>query len=491
MYKKDDGQITLAEFNSPFGKLDEKNRWAKIARIIPWQRYETKYASRFCDDNGAPAIKFRMAMGTLIIKQRTGHSDEETLQNIIENPYMQYLIGLLEFTTTAPFSASSITNFRKYITREMINEINDDLFRHEAERKNGDGKDGGKPQGSDSQTDQPDGTTHETNKGTLMLDATCAPANITYPTDIRLLNESREKLEGMIDVLHRHTGDGHKPRTYRDEARRKYLQYAKNRKPRKETIRKAIKQQLQYVARDLKHLDKQLQKVCIEELSNNQRKWLDTIRELYRQQKRMYETGIHSVENRIVSIGQPHVRPIVRGKTNAATEFGAKVSISMVNGYAFVDKLDWDAYNEESLLIPAIEDFNARYGCYPEAVLADKLFRNRGNLSYCKNRGIRLSGPRLGRPPKETNKAVIAEARKDSSKRNAIEGKFGEGKTKYGLSRVMARLKGSSETVIALSFLSMNISRKIRLINYCFCKLHRFKFFTLFYRKNQVLGVFG
>jgi hypothetical protein len=117
MYKTDDGQITIAEFLSPFGKLDQNNRWVKIADMIPWSRYEKKYAKQFCDNNGAPAIKFRMAMGTLIIKQRTGHSDEETLQAIMENPYMQYLIGLHEFTTAAPFAMSSITNFRKYITK--------------------------------------------------------------------------------------------------------------------------------------------------------------------------------------------------------------------------------------------------------------------------------------------------------------------------------------------------------------------------------------
>ena len=71
---------------------------------------------------------------------------------------------------------------------------------------------------------------------------------------------------------------------------------------------------------------------------------------------------------------------------------------------------------------------HAKRATSPKAVLADKLFRNRANLAYCKQRGIRLSGPRLGRPPKETDKAVIRQERADVSMRNAIEGKFGEGK---------------------------------------------------------------
>ena len=462
MYKPDDGQITIMEFLSPFGKLDPNNRWVKTSYMIPWQHFETKYAERFCDDNGAPAIPFRMAMGTLLIKQRTGHSDEETLQDIMENPYMQFLIGLHEFTTEAPFAASSITNFRKYITKDMLLEVNEAMFVREKKDDGGDGENGANDK--DSQTND----TGETgNKGTLMIDATCTPADITYPTDINLLNEAREKLEGIIDTLHPYTGDKIKPRTYRREARWKYLRFIRNRKPRKKTIRKAIKHQLGYVKRNMGHIDKQLQRVSIEALGKNQRNWLSTVRTLYQQQQQMYDSKTHSAENRIVSISQPHVRPIVRGKANASTEFGAKVTASLVNGYVFMERLDWDSYNEESTLIPAIERYKQRFGFYPEAVLADKIFRNKDNRAYCKKHKIRISGPRLGRPPKELNAALLKLERQDASARNAIEGKFGESKTGHGLDRVMARLMETSETVIAMALLSMNISRRLRVSLRC------------------------
>lgn len=501
MYKEDNGQISFAEFNSPFGELDANNRWARIADMIPWCIYEKKYAERFCGDNGAPAIKFRMAMGTLIIKQRTGHSDEEVLQDILENPYMQYLIGLHEFTTVAPFSSSSITNFRKYITRDMINEINDYLFRsgkapdvgNETDNDDNDHRDndgdGDPGTGSDNErgSDKPSPQDNP-NKGTLMLDATCAPAYITYPTDVNLLNEAREKLESMIDTLHPHTGSKRKPRTYRKTARRRYLQFIKQRKPRKEAIRKAIGQQLRYVARDIRHVDRQLEMAGMDILSQTQQKWLQAIRLLHQQQQAMYDQKHHSAEKRIVSISQPHVRPIVRGKTNASVEFGAKVSISLIDGYAFMDKLGWEAYNEESLLIPALESYKNRHGHYPESVLADKIYRNRINRTYCKEHGIRLSGPRLGRPPKETDKSIILQERQDASERNAVEGKFGEGKTKYGLDRIMARLIDTSETVIAMAFFCMNISRRLRVLLSCFLQLleHAFKMPICF-----CFGLFG
>jgi hypothetical protein len=487
MYKKDNGQISIEEFISPFGKLDTKNRWVKIAKMIPWEKYEKRYADQFCDDNGAPAIKFRMAFGTLIIKQKTGHSDEELIEDILENPYMQFLIGLHEFTNEPPFSASSITNFRKYIPVEMVNEINEDMFRAESNKTRNDGTKGGGSAGGNEKKAGAQDSRHDEmlNQGTMMMDATCAPADMKYPTDLNLLNEAREKLEGMVDALHPRGYAQEKPRTYRIKARKAFLKTIKNRKPKKGAIRKAIGQQLRYVKRDLMHVERMILMFGIDSLSEYQKRSLGVIRELYSQQQQMYDKKTHTVGNRIVSISQPHVRPIVRGKTNAPVEFGAKVSVSMVSGYTFTDKIGWEAYNEEAMLIPAVEKYKETSGYYPKAVLADKIYRNRENLTYCKKNGIRLLGPRLGRPPKETDQAIIRQERKDAAQRSAIEGKFGEGKRVYGLDRIMAHLKGSSETVIVMTLFCMNLSRRLRAIFCLFQNLHKFSLYSLKNMKNS------
>ena len=112
----------------------------------------------------------------------------------------------------------------------------------------------------------------------------------------------------------------------------------------------------------------------------------------------MYKAKNHRVTDRIVNLYQPHVRPIVRGKASAAVEFGAKVAISIENGICRIEKLSWDAFNEASILIESVERYKDRHGHYPEAVLADRIYRNRDNLAFCKENNIRLSGPRLGRP---------------------------------------------------------------------------------------------
>ena len=179
----------------------------------------------------------------------------------------------------------------------------------------------------------------------------------------------------------------------------------------------------------------------------------------------MYDQRSRRVDDRIVSISQPHVRPIKRGKAANDTEFGAKLSVSMVDGYAFVDRTSWDNFNECLDLQEQVKAYKRRFGVYPESVHADRIYRTRDNHRYCKKWGIRLSGPRLGRPPKKTPenaqrlKAESALARRDEIDRIPIEGKFGQAKRRYGINRVMTKLASTSETAIALCFLVMNLEK--------------------------------
>jgi len=200
-------------------------------------------------------------------------------------------------------------------------------------------------------------------------------------------------------------------------------------------------------------------------LKKNQYRQLLIINELYRQQFWMYRSKVHRIKDRSVSISQPHVRPIVRGKASAKVEFGAKVSLSLVDGIRFVDRISFDAYNESEDLKTQIETYRKRFGHYPASVHADKIYRTRDNRSYGKNKGIRLSGPALGRPKKLTDQNALQIKqekqlhRRDEVDRIAIEGKLGQGKRRFGLSRIMSKLAETSETVIMISFMVMNLER--------------------------------
>ena len=441
MYRKQQYSIETPENlkNLFGGQLDEENRWIEMSKMIPWEEYEEEYAKNFTENKGAPAKSFRMALGALIIKEMLGISDRETVEQIKENSYLQYFIGMESYSSEAAFNASTMVHFRKKIRMELINKINKEIVKNvedvASEKKE--------------------------NEGKLLLDATCTPADIKYPTDIGILNDAREKTEKIIDKLYEEIKEKRKekPRTYREVARKEYLAIAKKRRVSKKERRKGTKKQLGYIKRNLSHIEKMIEEGAkLEKLTKKEQEELVTIGKVYEQQLEMYEKKTNKVENRIVSVSQPHVRPIVRGKAGKAVEFGAKISASNVNGFVFLDKLSWDNYNESGDLQARIEEYKRETGCYPESVHVDKIYRTKANRAYCKERGIRMSGPPLGRPPKEVSKEKKKEARSDERVRNAIEGKFGQGKRRFSLGRVMAKLPETSETVIAMNFLVMNLS---------------------------------
>ena len=222
--------------------------------------------------------------------------------------------------------------------------------------------------------------------------------------------------------------------------------------------RKAIGKQLSYLRRDLDAIDSKLS--LGKELTVRQAERLDTIRTIYAQQKYMYDHRTHSVPDRIVSVSQPFVRPIVRGKAGKPVEFGAKLDISVVDGWTRLECCSFDAYNEAGNLQKMAERFREREGHYPSRILADKIYRNRENLSYCKARGIRLSGSALGRPRKDDARDKAQDYR-DECERVEVERRFSLAKRKCGMGLVTARLRETAAHVIAMSVLVLNL-RKIQ-----------------------------
>jgi hypothetical protein len=288
---------------------------------------------------------------------------------------------------------------------------------------------------------------------------------------LKLLNEGREKLEKVIDKLHApFAGIRKKPRTYRRKARKEYLKTAKKKKVGRKRIRVALGKQLRFIRRDLSHIDTLLERgSSLSWLSKYEYRCLLVIHTLYAQQLEMYEGRTHQVSDRIVSISQPQVRPIVRGKPAGKTEFGAKISVSHVHeGYVLLDKLSWDAFNESGGFIEEVESYRKRFGHYPVSVHADEIYRTRDNRRFCKEKGIRLSGKPLGRPRKPTAaniaelKALRGQIYQDELDRIPIEGKFGNAKRKGTLARVMAKLPHTSVSVINIGLIVLNLDKYLR-----------------------------
>ncbi len=446
-------QLSLDGFETPFAKkLRKDNRWVVLADKLPWDLLVSTYFQQMHNSGtGADGINPRVAIGAMIIKHMCDLSDRETVQQIQENMYMQYFIGYTSFSDKIPFDPSLFVNFRKRLGIEQINQINERMLGLPATDKAPPSEEPGTGVQGQLKDISPLGSV--THQGKLITDATACPQDIAYPTDLNLLNDAREKSEQIIDDLYHNTLHGTvKPRTYRKTARKDYLKTAQKKSKTQKEIRRANKKQLNYLKRNIKHINKLLDAYHIGiPLNKKQYKYLLVIQELYRQQYYMHRNRVHSVEHRIVSIHQPHVRPIVRGKSNARVEFGAKINVSLMNGYVFLDELSWEAFNEGQFLIKAVKDYLVRFGYWPEVVMADKIYCNRTNRAWLKERGIILRAKPLGRP------SAVKKEHVRPGERNPIEGKFGQAKSAYGMSRIKARLGKTSESWIATIILVLNL----------------------------------
>ena len=433
--------------------LKESNRWVKKAQTIPLLDIEKRYAKLFTNRKGNVAKPLRLALGACIIQAEYGYSDEETALQIQENPYLQYFCGYPGYDDGhLPFDSSLMVYFRKRLTAEVLGEINEMILRDAKARQQKEADTQQKEADNDDDANPPSGGG---NSGTLIVDATCAPSNIRFPQDVSLLDEARENAEQIIDTLQEQS-TSKKPRTYRKKAHKDSLKYMRSRKHSEKKTREAIRKQLQYLRRDLSIIDSMLEAGL--ELSPKQQLRFESLRKIYEQQKYMYDNHTHSVSDRIVSVSLPFIRPIVRGKAGKPVEFGAKLDISVSDGWTRLEYWSFDAYNEVTKLIEAIERYRTREGHYPERVLADRIYRNRENLGYCKLHGIRLSGPALGRPRKDEQRDK-QQTYLDQNERVEVERQFSLAKRKCNLGKVKTKLEETVGFTLAMSIVVLNLRR--------------------------------
>jgi hypothetical protein len=462
-------QLTFDGFETPFEqKLTKENRWVRLSYLIPWDQIVGLYDKQFSSKEGRPPICGRFVIGAVIIKHMLNLTDRETILQIQENMFMQYFLGYSSFTNEPPFDASLFVDIRERLSLGILNSISELIVAHHIDKvqsiesvKNKNESDPKSNQNDVSNTKNEEKITHQ---GSLLMDASVAPQNITFPTDFKTLNASREKSEEIIDKLYDKCLHGDtKPRTYRRVARKDFLNTNKKKRKSHQEIRQANGKQLQYLNRNLKHIEDLLtvyeNNIEQTNLSKKLKNYYNVINTVYEQQSFMHQNNVNTIENRIVNIHQPHVRPIVRGKEGVKVEFGSKIQLSLINGFSFIDKLAWNAFNESTCLKESVESYYKKFGHYPKKVLADQIYCTRENRAYLKNLKIELHAKPLGRPPKEAVQIHIS-----PGERNPIEGKFGQAKVGYGMDNILAKLKTTSESWIGSIILVLNLVKLTRLI---------------------------
>jgi hypothetical protein len=386
-----------------------------------------------------------MLIGALILKHILCVSDEEITQQISENPYLQYFIGMDDFRSRAPFHYSSLSNARQRLGEKEFEAFERYLIESLIKEK----------------------LIHP--KG-FHVDATVFESDITYPTDSGLLNKAREYCVNQIRSLSKKGGQ--KVRTSCRKAQQEYRGFQKKKRKTKKEIRRMNKSLLQYLRRNIRQLTEIIAEVELKGhyVSGQLLERLETIREIYKQQKYMYDNQTHQVSSRIVSLSKPYVRPIVRGKSGKEVEFGLKGNLSYVDAYLFLDHYDYESFHEGALLPESIEKFEGRFNKHAAWASGDQIYGTRENRRYLndlKEEGIeiRTSMKPLGRPKQDgsydRNKRW---RRKKQRERNQIEGAFGVTKEHYLLKKVRARRPDTELSWIQMGLLSHNLVTAARRI---------------------------
>ena len=438
VYRQSPHQLTFESFGCGLSTpLSPENEWVQLADVFPWKELDEAYQLEFPKNSGRAAKPFRMLYGAGLIQNRMGLTDRGIVDAIRDTPAYQYFIGLSEYQAKAPFSYSSLCHFRKRIAdlSELIRNIINDWLRAKIE------------------------ALVPFKVDVMITDATAIPVKIRFPQDTSLLNQARKSLEDMaIDMAHQL--DVPNPRMHKRVAKQVWTAFSRHPKRQRQAVRKQVKAQLQYIRRDLRFINEFIDAGAT--LDPKQANRLGVIRILFDQQWFMFTNKIHHVEDRIVSLQQPYIRPIQRGKAKAKTEFGVKIDASLSEGIVDIERFDFSNFNESKDFEATLDHYFDIHGHYPDEVLADTLYRNRKNMKLCKDLGIAICGPRLGAKPKHVD---AEQRRKDTdaeNRRGAIERRFAFLKGSVGLDLVNTRTVESLAVKIDQAVVLSNVLTYLR-----------------------------
>lgn len=490
--------LTMETFRSSLESLPKDNRWVILGDTLPWAAIEKVYNKKLKNQKrGAGNKPARVVVGAMIVKHKMNLSDAETIEAIRENPYMQYMLGLSEYTNAPVFDPSLFVTIRERLQIEDMNEFSrflmDKLSELEARRKakteeearkkaeeeggkKAEAQDPGNHSDSQSsgvtptpkpvpedkvETTDSEGRKH---KGFMKIDATCSDAEVRYPTDVDLLNDGSRVVNRYIAKFVNAFGLP-MPAVHFKQSREAYLGLIKFKRKTRKMIDGCKEKMLACLSKDLRTLlalIATMDYTCINIFRRDELRTLRAAITMLHQQDYMFGNGLKSCQDRIISIFQPHVRPIVRGKSKSPTEFGAKISVSVVDGFTFIDRHSWDAYNECGDLAPQVELYKERFGYLPSRIYADKIYMNRENRDTMKGLGIEAMGKPLGRPPKEIDPELKAKMANAAGVRNEVEGTFGTGKRVYRANNIRAKLPKTANCWTGMCYFVKNLAKFLK-----------------------------
>lgn len=388
--------------NSELGKIHESIPWDQLSECLP-EENKGPGAPRWFSSEGMFALMF--------LKSYLNISDEKLIERFNTDWSLQLFCGKLLTDDQRIKDKAIVSRIRTYIADYADwQQIQGILINH-WKRDMG-------------------------NLHVLLMDATCYESYIRFPTDVKLLWESCQwvfekkifrfcKLLNMRRPRSKYTDQKYKQRNY-DRKRRKTYKEGKKRK-------KAL---LYLLEKGLNQLQELLNEYPQLQLTEYDRGYLRTIKKVLEQQQFLMTHPAKELNDRIVSLSKPYVRPIIRGKETKRVEFGMKVHMLQVDGICMIDKMDFNAFNEGTRLKISSLKHRMTFGSLHQ-LGADQIYATNKNRTYLTNKKVFTcfpkKGPKKDTPAEKKLKGLIANQRS-----TVMEGSFGTHKTAYGLDKIKA-----------------------------------------------------
>ena len=425
-------------------KLDDNHELVKISKAIDWPALSDKLAKFYCPDNGRPAKPSRAKVGLLILKHLYRLSDDDLVDLIKRDLYAQYLCDVSFGEAIKFIHSTTLVKFRKKIGLSGIKLIEEEVLNSLKRTKLLKGR-------------------------KLVCDTTVVPSNISYPTDISLLEKVRAKAVKYLEKAKQFGADTF--RTYKRTARKTFITYQKIRHHTIQSRRRTQKKILQFSKRNTAQLKNALEKISQktdtslngikeevkEQFLKEAKRFLATASNIVEQQKNIYKRL--PVKERIVSVHQPHLRPMVRGKYPVEVEFGPKILLNLKNNFLFLEYLSFNNTSDSQLLDISLKGYQERFGNTPTQLAADRGFWSKDNYRLAENLKIKKiaienkgkSSYLKGKPFRERLRRL----------RCSIEAKISLSKRKYGLDRIRYTMPQGEEMWVRLGLMAMNLKTSV------------------------------
>jgi hypothetical protein len=365
-----------------------------------------------------PILKVEGGLGLMFLKAYTGLSDEKLVESLNTDWAYQMFCGVQFHKTKRIRDKDFVGRWRRFLSQffdfEHISKMQGVLV--ESWKK-----------------DIP-------NQKTVLMDATCYESHVRHPSDEKLLWES---CEWVFTELYKHCKRLGIPRPrFKYKAKKTiYLSYAKSRRKTNKKKKRIHKKLLNLLEQGLTLLSSIIEGYT--KVLNLPEKAIDRLKIIQKvliQQKEISKTDRTAGADRIISLAKPYLRPIKRGKETRSTEFGMKAHLIHVGGICLIEHLSFNAFNEGTRLISAVELHKKHFGA-TQMLGADGIYPTRKNRKYCKDKNITTSFAPVGRPAKESKKTdtKVARAALNRVRSTAMEGSFGNQKLHYNLLKVKAK----------------------------------------------------